>query len=121
MAQLHPKVYELPPLKHRDESGNYVDFRSTEHHKAFEELRTKHDMIYFGVADGSACYIVKSRKPLVLQHVDYCDGYAASHALIRGLRLKEVEQMLEPKRTASVFPNTPIFTFEHLSRSGQIP
>ena len=92
MAQLHKTTYELPPVQHRDANGSYVSFLDTEHHKAFEELRKKHTMVYFGVADGKACYIVKSRKPLVLQHVDYCDGYHAPAALIRGLRLADIDR-----------------------------
>lgn len=107
MARLHPKQYQLPPIQHKDSNGNYVAFRDTEHHKAFEKLCEENDMMYFGVADGSACYIVKSRKPLVLQHVDYCDGYAVSYVMIRGLRVRDVEAMMEPRKTASVFPNTP--------------
>lgn len=87
MAQLHKTDYKLPPMEFNRE-GRWED---TAHHKAFEELRSKHEMVSFGVGDGFAWYIVKSRKPLVLQHVDYCDGYMVSGAMIRGLRVADID------------------------------
>lgn len=106
MARLHPTSYQLPPIVHRDAQGNYIPLRSSEHYKAFEKLCAEHDMVYFGVADGQACYIVKSQKPLVLQHVDFCDGYHAQPALIRGLRLADVERQVRQERM--IFKSTPI-------------
>jgi hypothetical protein len=103
MARLHPKTYELPPYTSRAADGSYIDFRQSEHHKAFEELRSKHEMVSFGVADGMAQYIVKSRKPLVLQHVDYCDGYQIPYAMLRGLRLADVEDSLRRSKLGFKF------------------
>lgn len=66
-------------------------WEDTAHHKAFAELQAKNEMVSFGVGDGFAWYIVKSRKPLVLQHVDYCDGYQVAGAMIRGLRVADID------------------------------
>lgn len=95
MAQLHPKSYELPPIEF-----GARDWRETAHEKAFEKLQKTHDMIKFSVADGYAWYIVKSRKPLVLQHVDYSDGYRASTPLIRGLRLSDINDKIRYNKTS---------------------
>jgi hypothetical protein len=51
-------------------------------------------IIDFPVADGKALYFVKSFEPLVLQHIDYLDGYAIPDAHIRGLRRNDVEELL---------------------------
>lgn len=59
--------------------------------QAMDKLEKEKEIVRFGVADGFAHYIVKSRKPLVLQHVDYMDGYHAPGALIRGLRLSDID------------------------------
>ena len=91
MAQLAKTSYQLPTLQTRDASRSYIPIKDTEHHKAFERLRELRDTIGFGVADGYAWYLVKSRKPLVLQHIDYLDGYAVSAATIRGLRAQDIE------------------------------
>jgi hypothetical protein len=53
------------------------------------------DVMRFPVADGYAFYYVKSRKPLVLQHVPYGDAWTIPDAHIRGLRLVDVDEMLE--------------------------
>jgi hypothetical protein len=98
MAQLHPKTYELPQFESRRPDGSYMPFTESEHHKAFQQLCKEQDVVTFGVADGGACYIVKSRKPLVLQHIDYCDGYQIPYAMMRGLRLVDVEHRISDER-----------------------
>ena len=101
MAQLHKEQYNLPPIVYGQNLPFQERFRA--HEEAFEALRAKHEMVSFGVADGFAWYIVKSRKPLVLQHVDYCDGYAASAALIRGLRLADIDAQTRRARMGFKF------------------
>lgn len=51
-------------------------------------------IIQFPMADGYACYFVKSEKPLVLQHIPYGDAYQIDYATIRGLRLADVKARL---------------------------
>jgi len=46
----------------------------------------------FGVADGSAIYVIKKEKPLQLEHLPYGDAYRVSAAHIRGLRLADVQR-----------------------------
>ena len=89
MATLHKKAYTLPAIT----SGTPENWRAgyKAHDEAFKQLCDTHEMFSTGVADGMAWYIVKSRKPLVLQYVDYMDGYAAPLALIRGLRLADID------------------------------
>ena len=87
MAKLLPDSYILPPIVH-DWTKSYKEW---DHHKAFETLCEKHEMFSTGVADGYAWYIVVKRKPLTLQHVDYMDGWHAPAALIRGLRLSDID------------------------------
>jgi hypothetical protein len=72
--------------------------------KAAAEARAKRpgeyvgEVIHFGVADGSASYMVVSEKPLNLQHIDYLDGYRVPFMMIRGLRLQDVQDMVEQNR-----------------------
>ena len=56
------------------------------------------EILYFGVADGSAQYLVTRSKPLTLAHIEIGDGYRVHGALIRGLRLKDVQAQLESAR-----------------------
>jgi hypothetical protein len=81
----------------------------SEHEKAYRELqRVSYEasergeivgrIIRFPVADGHATYQIAKVKPLTLRHVDYIDGYSISAAEIRGLRIGDVEQMLDYER-----------------------
>lgn len=49
-------------------------------------------------ADGHAMYIVKTETPLVLQHIDYLDGYQVPTHRIRGLRREDLLQYAEQRR-----------------------
>lgn len=49
-------------------------------------------------ADGHAVYMVTSERPLKIAHVEVGDGWNIEPALIRGLRLAEVQAMLESER-----------------------
>ena len=44
------------------------------------------------VADDQARYYIVSKRPFVLAHIPYLDGYQAHPALLRGLRLKDVQR-----------------------------
>lgn len=48
--------------------------------------------ISFGVADGSAIYVIDSVKPLRIEHLPYGDAYRISPAHIRGLRISDIQQ-----------------------------
>ena len=56
------------------------------------------DVISFPYADGKAIYYVKSRKPLRLQHIPIGDAWSIPDYQIRGLRLADVDAMIERKR-----------------------
>jgi hypothetical protein len=49
-------------------------------------------------ADGYACYIVCSVKPLQIAHLIVGDAWRIEPALSRGVRLSDVRQMVERKR-----------------------
>ncbi len=55
-------------------------------------------VIRWQVADGYAFYVVKSVKPLVLTWVPYGDRYQVDPALIRGLRLADVQQKVRSEQ-----------------------
>lgn len=77
--------------------------------KALDALRAKSDslpngeivgaVVEFSVADGSAVYVVTKAKPLTLAHVPAFDGYKAHPALIRGLRIADVTQQLQWRKS----------------------
>jgi hypothetical protein len=52
-------------------------------------------------ADGYACYMVVSEKPLQLAHIDHGDAYQVEDALIRGINLEEIRQMVDHERSMS--------------------
>lgn len=52
-------------------------------------------LVSFPVGDGMATYIVKSEKPLVLQHIDFFDGYGLPAAHIRGIRIEDVRRIVK--------------------------
>jgi hypothetical protein len=56
------------------------------------------EIIYFGVADGRAEYMVKRASPLELVHFTDMDGYKAHPALIRGLNLDDVKYQVDGAR-----------------------
>ena len=99
MARLQGSVPwpKMPHYDHRTQTHDewsklWSDYRKAED-KAWKELNRKHkdDILYFPVADGHACYLIVSRKPLVLKHIPYMDAYQEHPAFIRGLRLKDIE------------------------------
>lgn len=97
-------------LKHAFEflpgdSAQEYDERSN---KAFDQLHQVADsladgevvgaLIQFPYADGCAFYRVASAKPLKLQHIPFADAWAIDAATIRGLRLTDVESMVQRAR-----------------------
>jgi len=99
MAKLEYTSYELPPFSYKDG----VSFNESAHNKAFDELRRTNKLVSFSVADGQAWYIVKSERPLLLQHVNFLDGYRVHPAMIRGLSLKEIKMRLELERLTNEY------------------
>lgn len=62
------------------------------------------EIVKTGVADGYACYMVASTKPLQLIHMEYLDAWHADRVWLRGLRLSDVRAMVErDKNFASIF------------------
>lgn len=71
---------------------------------ALEKIKKKWPIITFGVADGKAIYAVVSKKPLQLMHIPMGDAYQVPNAHIRGLRLKDVEVLIDrDKRMKAIF------------------
>lgn len=56
-------------------------------------------LVRFPVGDGYATYLVRKEKPLVLQHVDFFDGYGLPSAHIRGIRLADVQSMVKGRKS----------------------
>lgn len=55
-------------------------------------------VISFQVADGYAMYRVVSMKPLKVQHIPFGDSYRVDNMTIRGMRLKDVKDILARER-----------------------
>jgi hypothetical protein len=55
-------------------------------------------VVGFGVADGSAQYMVWRTSPLELVHLPLGDAYQIPAAHARGLRLSDIRQMVERER-----------------------
>lgn len=71
-------------------------------------LRNLEPVLSFPVADGYALYFVKSRNPLVLQHIPYLDAYQIPLAHIRGLTEADVDaQVAVAKRWAALAETKP--------------
>jgi len=49
----------------------------------------------WGVADGSALYIVVKQKPLTLSHIEIGDAYRIPYMMIRGCRLSDVRDAMK--------------------------
>lgn len=51
------------------------------------------NIMEFSAGDDAARYFIESEKPLILTHIDFCDGYRALPATIRGTTMHEVTGM----------------------------
>lgn len=49
-------------------------------------------------ADGYACYMVVSEKPLQLALIDHGDAWQIEDALIRGLRIGDIRELVKHER-----------------------
>lgn len=101
MARLDAKPY---PGDWSFDGG--IDEAFVRHQRQYDEIVEKAkqsdgvvgQVLHFPMGDGSAMYVVKSEKPLVLQHVPYMDAWQAWGVTIRGLRLADVRAMVESER-----------------------
>jgi hypothetical protein len=82
MARLHNKPFPGKWDKKPGESYQEYSNRTS----ALEAAIPWDRVMSFPVADGKACYFVKSEKPLVLQHIPLGDAYQIPDAHLRGLR-----------------------------------
>ena len=94
MARLGKPVTDFDFNWSYDDRGSFEALQ-----ERFEQFLKEKPVIRFGVADGYAFYLVESEKPLVLRHVLWCDNYMVQDALIRGLRLVDVRDMLHREAT----------------------
>lgn len=70
--------------------------------KEFKKIED--NVIQFSVGDGYASYRVASFEPLVLEHIDFWDGYRVSNATLNGLTPDYVRDMLDgAKRMREMF------------------
>lgn len=90
MAQLLETEYPMPAMP--TSNGDW-DKWIKDSEKELEKIPAD-KLLKFPVADGYACYYVKSLRPLVLQHIPFLDNYYVPYAHIRGLREKDVERMI---------------------------
>lgn len=56
------------------------------------------EVVYFGVADGAAQYMVWRTKPLSLIHLPIHDAWQIPEAHARGLRTSDIREMVGGKR-----------------------
>lgn len=79
--------------------GNYSNFKEEiKAEDAWFKSLDKERLVRFQIADGYACYFIVSRKPLVLQHVRYGDGWRIPEAHIRGLREQDIRTIADEER-----------------------
>lgn len=65
------------------------------------------EMIKWQRGDGYACYLIWDVKPLELIHLEIGDAWQVEDALIRGLRLADVKEMVErEKNLRALFGHT---------------
>lgn len=62
------------------------------------------EVIKWGRADGYAMYMVYNVKPFQLIHLPLGDAYQVEDALIRGLRLKDVQEMIDYEKMIQEIP-----------------
>lgn len=92
--------------------GNPVDYRdnwqkeeATQLERAAREFRAENagdtvgEVVRWQRADGYAQYMVVSEEPLELAHIDHGDGYQIEAALIRGLILEDIQDMVNRERS----------------------
>lgn len=104
MATLSKKVNAEFEMKNGEDFKTY-DSRAT---KLMNEMQAVSDalpedeitggIISFPYADGHALYLVEKAKPLTLQHIPYMDAWQVDAALIRGLRVVDVQQKLKGRK-----------------------
>ena len=63
-------------------------------------------VISFPVADGKAFYLVTKERPLTLQHIPVGDAYKIDEAYIRGLKVKDIKNMIARDRAMRVLFST---------------
>ena len=93
--------------------GERVDWSAVmkEEGEAFEKLLAASEalptgqlvgrLLRLGRGDGYAWYIITSEKPLTLQWVPYSDAWQIEGALIRGLRIADVQAMVRREQAIS--------------------
>lgn len=109
MAQLARTALELARESDFTKNGR-VDFDAKwkAEHAALDQLGAEAEalppgevvgaLIRFPRGDGYALYRVQKAKPLVLQHVRFGDCWQADPITIRGLRLADVQHMVDGDR-----------------------
>ncbi len=104
MAQLAKTSY---PFKRKHERYSMEGMREEE--AELERLEAEAEkrpegtvagcLVRFPVGDGYATYLVRTEKPLVLQHIDFFDGYGLPSAHIRGIRLADVQSLVKGRKS----------------------
>lgn len=99
MAKLLPTKYPFPKMDDYRDVQKYI----RDSQWALDSIPPE-KRIRFHVADGYAYYFVVSLSPLVLQHIDFLDGYAIPDAHMRGLQTSDVTSLIEfEKAMAKLF------------------
>jgi hypothetical protein len=99
MAQLEQYAYAgIIDERDKGEDESYHDFWTRQNAQLVEliEAGLRSDTLKgfvwsYGVADGSAHYIVTKLRPLTLAYIDASDGYAVPDAHIRGLNKDDLQ------------------------------
>lgn len=100
MAKLLKSAYPLPHYSNYVSKNGYVDYERwhKEAKEALDAIPTE-KLFYYPVADGYAYYYIVSLSPLVLQHINYSDGWELPPAHIRGLRKEDILWFIDREKS----------------------
>ena len=90
--------------KYRQAENNYIETLAAEARQNGDSDLLG-EVVKWQRADGYAMYMVWNTEPLELVHLEgIADGYTVEEALIRGLRLTDVNEMVEnDRKIAEIF------------------
>lgn len=104
MAKIYsaPKGFEAPEISFNAnwqlEEQAYLDRLAAEAQRLAPGDALAGKVVRFPYADGHAQYMVWSSKPLALVHLQLGDAWHIPEAHARGLRLSDIQQMVEQDR-----------------------
>ena len=100
-----PEGYEPPPFSietwQEDEAAYLARLADRAKMNGTNPLHG--EVVRWQRADGFACYMVWQTSPLQLIHLELGDAYSVEDALLRGLRLSDIRDMVEREKRMREF------------------